>query len=112
MLNQNTLQAMAEALEMRGGLAELTPEQRYQNEYAAKLVQQLIDGDTIASLWTVEDVYSLTYDDDFMFEAGKEPSDISLADARRTLKAAEEDHDATIGINWDVLRFHLENKED
>ena len=49
----------------------------------------------ISIIWCVEDVKSL---------------DDSLTDkqCRAVLLMAYQDHDATIGVNWDVLQFHID----
>jgi hypothetical protein len=49
----------------------------------------------IASIWSVEDVQSIR-------------PDLTDEQALAVLKAAEDGHDATIGINWDVLECHAQ----
>lgn len=51
--------------------------------------------DEISIVWSIEDVKSL---------------DDSLTDdeCREILQAAVNNHDATIGINWDVLQYHID----
>jgi hypothetical protein len=102
---------------------------------AAATVQAIADGDTIASLWSVEDVDSLEPDceveqiskdgeddgltwyhcythemDTLMDNMCEEcPAPITTEQARAVLAAAAVNHDAEQGINWDVLRAHLED---
>ncbi len=51
--------------------------------------------DWIAIWWNIDDVKSLRDDD------GEQPSD----------DLADEQHDANIGINWEVLRYWLDEVE-
>lgn len=109
MLSEEKLKAIATAL-----LAHRNANKQYENwppenkrpfEEAASLIQSFQNGDVIASLWWVEDVQSLIDEDD---EAdGEKP--VTVAEARKVLEAADDNHDATIGINWDVLHYHLDN---
>lgn len=52
--------------------------------------------DKIAEVWHTEDVAEVA-------------PGISADDAMAVLTAVLDNHDANIGINWDVLRFHTEN---
>jgi hypothetical protein len=47
--------------------------------------------DTIAKIWHVDDVFSVN-------------SDLNREQAQLVLKMAIDNHDANIGINWDVLK--------
>jgi hypothetical protein len=47
--------------------------------------------DTVAKIWHVDDVFSIN-------------SDLNREQARLVLKMAIDNHDANIGINWDVLK--------
>ncbi len=49
--------------------------------------------DTIEISWHIDDVKELR-------------PDLSDAQAREVLERARDQHDASIGINWDVLGFH------
>ena len=55
----------------------------------------LADDDEIAITWTVDDV---------MYER----EDLSESQAREVLKAVKRNHDAEIGVNWDVIRTHAD----
>ena len=48
--------------------------------------------DTIAIYWSVEDVISIR-------------PDLTQTQAAEVLQTAKQTHDATIGINWDVLSY-------
>jgi hypothetical protein len=50
----------------------------------------------IASIWHIEDVQSVR-------------PDLTDGQAWEVLQAAKDNHDATIGINWDVLEFHADD---
>jgi hypothetical protein len=50
---------------------------------------------TINSTWMIEDVKSIR-------------PRLSKAKCRAVLESAEDNHDAEIGINWDVLRCHAD----
>lgn len=107
MINEHTLKALGTALlahKNANGQYENWPEEnRLPFEQASELVQALKSGDTIASLWSVEDVYSLSTDED-----GEPDNSITTEEAREVLRLADSEHDATIGINWDVLETHLD----
>lgn len=55
---------------------------------------QLAD-DEIAIIWSAEDVLSIR-------------DDLTPEQALEVLEQAEHKHDATIGINWDVLHHHAD----
>jgi len=52
--------------------------------------------DTIEISWHIDDVKELR-------------PDLSDAQAREVLKRAKDQHDASIGINWEVLAFHADH---
>lgn len=74
------------------------------------LMDAIARGDTIASLWSIEDVQSLRTDDDGEVLA-PDQGGVSDETAREVLRLADHNHDATIGINWDVLECHLDDVE-
>jgi hypothetical protein len=51
--------------------------------------------DTIEISWHIDDVKEVR-------------PDLTDAQAREVLVLADREHDATVGINWDVLRFHAD----
>ena len=57
-----------------------------------------IDKDTIAISWNVEDV---------QFQAGVFDIKLSKKECRQVLEACLNQHDAAIGINWDVVDHHI-----
>ena len=104
MLNDEQLKITARALDYLLANADLSKPQRQYAEAAAGYIDGLINGDIIASYWTIDDVKSLQDDEDEFTEEER----ITDEEARQVLKAADVNHDATIGINWDVLREHLD----
>ena len=54
-----------------------------------------LEDDEIAIIWSVADVLEIR-------------PDLSQDQAEDVLLLADKKHDATIGINWDVLGFHAE----
>jgi hypothetical protein len=56
----------------------------------------LAERSEIASIWHSEDVQSVR-------------PDLSDGQAWQVLQAAKDNHDATMGINWDVLEFHADD---
>lgn len=60
------------------------------------LYDLLAERGQIASIWSIDDVLSIR-------------PDLSPEQAWDVLQQAEGNHDANIGINWEVLRFHAEN---
>jgi hypothetical protein len=111
MLSENTLKAMRGALFMRaqslGGIESQHTQDAilmYEGTHnALAFVDAMLRGDTIASLWSIEDVQGLATDDD-----GEPDGSISVDEARKVLKLADSEHDASIGINWEVLEYHLD----
>jgi len=55
------------------------------------------DDDSISITWCIDDVRSLAPDIDLTYEQ-----------CREVLAMADNNHDASIGINWDVLRVYLD----
>jgi len=58
-------------------------------------IEQLLSGDAIASIWTVDDVYSVAED--------REYGEVTEQQAKEVLQSVERNHDANYGINWDTL---------
>ncbi len=104
MLNEGTLKITARALDYLLANVDLSKLQRQNAETAAGYIDDLINGDMIASYWTIDDVKSLQGDEDDFTEEER----ITDEEARQVLKAADHYHDATIGINWEVLQAHLD----
>lgn len=71
---------------------------------ALRTVDAMLAGDVVASPWWIDDVKSLTED----YE-GNDTTKVTDAEARAVLAAAVENHDASIGINWDVLQCLLDD---
>jgi hypothetical protein len=58
-------------------------------------ISMLTSTDWLASFWSIEDV--------------KEVADhLSDDECREVLKRVEKNHNAEVGINWDVLEFHAD----
>ena len=53
---------------------------------------------TITIEWHIDDVRSIAHD-----------IDVTDEQCMEVLWRAKEYHDANVGINWDVLRYHLDN---
>lgn len=54
-----------------------------------------LEDDEIAIIWSAADVLSIR-------------EDLTPEQALEVLEQAEDKHDATIGINWDVLYYHAD----
>ena len=71
-----------------------------------KLNQEQLDaierGDSIAILWSIYDVLSVSED-----EEGNET--ITKEEAREILESVFYDHDASLGITWDTLTSAVED---
>ncbi len=104
MLNEDQLKIAQRALDYLMANADLTKDEMAAAKHAYVKLDPFIDGDSIASVWSVEDVYSLITDED------GEPVEnaITVGEARQVLRLVDRTHDATIGINWDVLEVGLE----
>jgi hypothetical protein len=70
----------------------------------SKLVA-LMDGDTIGSGWSVEDVFSLMFPDE---DGTRGHTEAELKTARRVLSLVDSEHDANAGINWETLGYWLQ----
>lgn len=110
MLNETMLNTITQALAIARENAEFDDDKDFEANltYADNFIKALKDGDTIASLWSLEDVFSLMFPEE---DGTRGHTDEEIAKARRVLKAAEDNHDATIGINWDTLQYHLDEDE-
>lgn len=53
------------------------------------------DGNQIRIAWHIEDVAEIR-------------PDLSVEQSREVLAAVREEHDAEIGVNWDVIRYHAD----
>ena len=85
--------------------------ERYWSERGVKELESLMRGDNIAIFWDIDDVKSLGEDNE-----GNQTTKISDQEARATLADVKNNHDASIGVNWDTLWDVLlsvkESKED
>lgn len=74
-------------------------------------IESLQRGDTIGDYWSIEDVKGLReeYDEETDEIISGEVSDELARDVLRTVK---KNHDAEMGINWDVLRYYLDDLDD
>ena len=68
-------------------------------EELGKEFAQAISGDEIHIVWSIEDVHEM---------AKQVDSPLSDEEARKILAAAERRHDASVGINWNVLATHIQ----
>jgi len=59
-------------------------------------ISMVASSDWLASFWSIEDVKEIA-------------PDLSDDECRDVLERVESNHDAEIGIKWDVLRFHAEH---
>lgn len=109
MLDKEMAKVIASHLRVRKATLENSKntEVLLQLDRAINLMDDIFRGDTIASLWSVEDVLSLTQDEDYDGDR-VDTSDITLEQAREVLERTDRKHDATIGINWDVLQANLD----
>lgn len=62
--------------------------------------EQILNGDAIASIWVAEDVQHRADDN------GLNPP-LTEEEIRDVLSLLENNHDACIGINWDVIDFAI-----
>lgn len=105
MLNTDKLKIMQRALDfyLEHNREDMTDSERQSAKAAYEELDVFIDGDAIASIWMIDDVKCLSTDDN-----GDCDGSISDETAREVLRFAERRHDAEQGINWEVLRSHLE----
>lgn len=106
MFNEDTLKVTLGALEFLRAfhrdkapfMTDYNHEQVARLDRAIKDVQRLIKGDDIAIFWSIDDVLSLGEDNE-----GNQTTKISDQEARATLADVKNNHDASIGVNWDTL---------
>jgi len=60
--------------------------------------QKIIDGETIMSVWSLEDVQSQMEDDGLL---------LSINQQKEVLSLVESEHDASVGINWDTISYWI-----
>lgn len=82
----------------------MTSSERQCAKAAYEKCDRFIDGEIIASTWEIDDVKGLQDDEDEFDEADR----ITDEEAKEVLKLADNNHDATVGINWEVLQAHLD----
>src|SRR6266571_5073581 len=102
MLNEEQLKVTQHALDYLLAHADLSESEASAGRQAYEVIGSLIVGDMIASYWTIDDVKSIQDDEDELTEDERITDD----EARQVLRRADLHHDATSGINWDVLREH------
>jgi len=54
----------------------------------------------IAAVWSTDDVLAIAEQNGF---------EITEDDAEEVLELIDQNHDANVGINWDVISYHLQN---
>lgn len=106
MFNAQHLKQLITAAKMgRGELVGLlAPQEEADLDTAISALESLERGDSIASVWHLEDVYSLETDDNGDTIEGA----VTVDEAREVLRLSESEHDASIGINWDTLQHWLD----
>ena len=82
---------------------------RVENEFA-----HAINGDDIYVVWSIEDVHETAkqVDAHLIEDSDDWKSPLSDEEAREILTTTERRHDASIGVNWDVLAVHVRAKLD
>lgn len=84
---------------------DMTASEQHAARKAYEKCDRFIDGEVIASTWDIDDVKSLQDDEDEFDESERITDD----EAKEVLQMANDNHDATVGINWDVLQSHLDH---
>lgn len=103
MLDDTTVNAIIAALEMRQR-AELPERGKQAIDRALAQMKSIQRGDEIIICWGIDDIKSLGED----YE-GNTTIEITDTVARAALAKAKEYHDASVGINWEVLQIHLDD---
>ena len=83
-------------------------------EELGKEFAQAISGDEIHIAWGIEDVHETAkqVDAHLIEDSDDWKSPLSDEEAREILTTTERRHDASIGVNWDVLAVHVRAKLD
>lgn len=85
---------------------ELTDEFKTFTEQLDDITQQINDGKTFGAGWQIQpngnEINSSWHIEDVKSMEGYE--DMSDEECRQVLSLAKNNHDATVGINWDVLQ--------
>lgn len=63
---------------------------------AARYAEMAVNPDFLLSVWHIDDV------------KGETDQDLTDAQCREVLRRVDHCHDANIGINWDVIRYHAD----
>lgn len=111
MLNTDTLKAIRGALFIRRNTLKTNEITHHHTNEALVLIDSLLAGDTIAELWTVEDIQeaaNMIYGVDAL---GVPNHLVSASDKRYALLLASNDHDDEVGISWDTLQMCLGQAE-
>ena len=61
--------------------------------------QAIINGMSITNIWSDEDVE---------YQAEQDEVTLTRDEVRDVLSLMDNDHDACIGINWDVISYHID----
>lgn len=121
MLGENQLRAIKSGLGLMidddSNRAALTESQLADAKNALISIDALLDGNTIADYWSLEDVFSALDPgsdepedpDADPYELAKDRSELSDEQARDILREVDQNRDASIGINWDTIRDTASN---
>jgi len=60
--------------------------------------EDIIDGNTIVSIWSIQDVEYQAKDDGVL---------LSLEEQRRVLRLVYDHHDTSVGINWENISYWI-----
>lgn len=102
MIDTSILRAIKGALFIRAqNVSDPTLLQAHKD--AINLVDSMLKGETVAVLWHISDVHAMTED----YEGNRSPA-LTDSEASSVLKAACSEHDTAIGINTDVIGFHID----
>ena len=72
-------------------------------KHIEKYKDQIIAGDTIAIIWSAEDV---------IYQAAnmrEDPIILTEEEIQSVLESLTNKHDATIGVNWDTIEYNIDN---
>lgn len=111
MLNEDTLNAIIAALEIReralsdtGNQTNLTKIGLYHTQNALKQIRAIKTGQEVAIWWSVDDVKSFCED----YE-GNTTVKITEAEALNVLNNFKDNHDGSMESMWQDLRYHFDN---
>jgi hypothetical protein len=99
------LQVLLEAIEKAKTYVNLPPSILNAVHDVQEEFKDELKGDAINISWHIDDVKALGHESGF-----EDENELTDEECRDILTSIERKHDATIGINWDVIQVYIDDK--